>query len=117
MGAARHGAHRLRNGGRTGTLRPMRRLLPCLLALAWAVLAACGSGRGDKAMGEPCGANDECREGVCVGGVRGDDPVCTRSCATTSECPRGWACSGVTQGNVLVCSHGAPTPFGIGARE
>lgn len=68
-------------------------------------------------MGEPCASNAECQEGVCVGGVRGDAPVCTRSCASTDQCPRGWACSGVTRGNLLVCSHGAPTPFGIGARE
>ncbi len=87
---------------------PLFGLLLCL---------GCGAERGDKPVGEPCGGDGECRHGLCVGGVRGDDPVCTRSCASTDDCPRGWACSGVTQSNVLVCSYGAPTPFGVGARE
>jgi hypothetical protein len=85
-----------------------------LMALA---LAACGGERGDKRIGDPCTSNDDCRRGFCVAGVSGNEGVCTRSCANTDECPRGWSCSGVTQDNVLVCSRGAPTPFGIGARE
>jgi hypothetical protein len=96
----------------------MRRVLPFAVGLAWLALAAgCGTSRGTKGMGDPCSSSQECSEGVCVGGVHGDAPACTRSCARTEECPRGWACSGVTEGNLLVCSFGAPTPFGIGARE
>jgi hypothetical protein len=95
----------------------MRSLLGWLALAGLSLACGCGEARGEKRMGEACASNAECSEGVCVGGVRGDDPVCTRSCANTEECPRGWACSGVTQGNVLVCSYGAPTPFGIGARE
>ncbi len=88
------------------------------LPLAWLTLAlACGGGHGDKRTGEPCSSNDECRHGLCIGGVDGEEATCTRSCANTAECPRGWSCSGVTQDNVLVCTHGAPTPFGVGARE
>ena len=87
-----------------------------LLAGLLTVLASCG-GRGDKTIGDPCASASECQEGLCVGGQAGEDPVCTVSCGRTEDCPRGWSCSGVTEGNVLVCSHGAPTPFGIGARE
>lgn len=78
---------------------------------------SCGAERGDKPVGARCSAPEECAHGLCVAGVRGEEPVCTRSCASTRECPRGWACSGVTGDNVLVCAYGAPTPFGIGARE
>ena len=85
-----------------------------LLALGF---AGCSGGGGTKAMGEPCGDARECEHGLCVSGASGEDPVCTRSCASTEDCPRGWSCSGVTQDNVLICSEGAPTPFGIGARE
>ncbi len=98
----------------------MRSLALASLApwLAVALLAlGCSAERGDKQMGERCADTNECARGLCVGGVRGAEPVCTRSCASTDDCPRGWACSGVTQDQVLVCSFGAPTPFGIGARE
>lgn len=77
---------------------------------------ACG-GRGEKAVGEPCGDASECRHGLCVAGVAGEAPVCTRSCASTSECPRGWSCGGVTSQDVVICTQGAANPFGIGARE
>lgn len=88
------------------------------VALAVAALGGCGEEpRGTKAMGEPCGDARECRHHLCVAGASGEDPVCTRSCGSTEECPRGWACSGVTSENVLICSRGAPTPFGVGARE
>jgi len=98
------------------TLRAMRSLLfGAALGLA---LAACSDGsRGDGRVGEACQEADDCRHGLCVGGVAGDAPVCTVSCASTDECPRGWACSGLTGDNVLVCTQGAPTPFGVGARE
>jgi len=91
----------------------------CLAALVSAlVLAACGSPeRGDKHVGDPCADADECRHHLCVEGVGGPEAVCTRSCATATDCPRGWACAGVTDENVLVCTRGAPTPFGIGANE
>lgn len=84
--------------------------------MAGLTLAACG-GRGEVAMGQPCERDTDCARGLCVAGVAGEQAACTRSCGRTSECPRGWACSGVTQNNVLVCSRGAPTPFGIGANE
>jgi hypothetical protein len=79
-------------------------------------LAACG-GRGSKQFGEPCEGDNDCAAGMCVAGADGDQASCTRSCARTTDCPQGWACSGVTQDNVLVCAHGAPTPFGVGANE
>lgn len=85
--------------------------------LALFVVLACTPERGTKRVGERCQSATECAGGYCVAGVRGESPVCTRSCAGTDECPQGWACSGVTDENVLVCSFGAPTPFGIGARE
>ncbi|MGE0785896.1 MAG: hypothetical protein AB7S26_09430 [Sandaracinaceae bacterium] len=90
-------------------------------ARAWLLVlavTACGSsGRGDGAMGSPCDSPDQCRHGLCVGGSVGQDAVCTRSCAATSECPQGWSCSGVTANNVLVCQRGAGNPFGVGTRE
>lgn len=92
--------------------------LASALALGLAALAlGCGGERGDGRMGEACTSNEQCRRGICVAGASGDQGACTKSCASTEECPRGWSCSGVTQDNVLVCSQGAPTPFGIGARE
>ena len=106
----------MRRGPGGGTLAGMWSRALAVLALTVS-LVACGGGRRDKGMGEPCGDADECRHALCVGGVAGDAPVCTRSCATATDCPRGWACSGVTGDNVLVCTRGAPTPFGIGANE
>jgi len=86
-----------------------------LLLLSSALLLGCG-GRGDAAFGAACQQDQDCTHGLCVGGVHGDGPVCTKSCATGTDCPRGWSCSGVTQSNVLVCSHGAATPFGDGSQ-
>ena len=94
------------------------RLCPPWLALLVLCLGGCGEEpRGDKGMGDVCGDARECRHGYCVAGVAGGEPACTRSCGSTEDCPRGWACSAVTEDNVLVCSRGAPTPFGVGARE
>lgn len=93
-----------------------RALFVALTTLAG--LTGCGEEpRGTKAMGEPCGDRRECRHGLCVAGPSGEDPMCTRSCGSTEDCPRGWSCSGVTGDHVLICSRGAPTPFGVGARE
>lgn len=87
-------------------------------AMAALLLLGCGAGgRGDGATGDSCSRDSDCAHGLCVAGVAGDEPACTVSCAETDDCPRGWACSAVTQRNVLVCQRGAPTPFGIGANE
>jgi hypothetical protein len=84
----------------------------CLgIALAALLLAACGS-RGDKRFDQPCSGDDDCASGFCVGGAHGDQPVCTKTCGGADDCPEGWACAGVTSNNVLVCTHGAATPFG-----
>lgn len=88
-----------------------RLALLALMALG-TLLPACGGG--DARLGEPCESDDDCARGLCVGGVNGDRPACTRSCAGNEDCPHGWSCSGVTQNQVLVCSHGAATPFGDG---
>jgi hypothetical protein len=103
----------LRSTSNGGTLPAV----PTGRVLAFCALTLLGCGRGDKETGDRCGADDECARGYCVLGVDGEEATCTHSCASTEECPRGWACSGVTQRNVLVCSRGAPTPFGVGARE
>lgn len=93
---------------RTVSYAPAMRLVAGLiLTLA---LVACG--RGDKELGEACGDDRECAVGLCVAGVDGDAPVCTRSCARTTDCPEGWTCSGATQDNVLICVHRPSTPFG-----
>ncbi len=88
-----------------------------ILGTCAALLVGCGTSRGNKPSGESCGSAEECRHGLCVAGIAGDDPVCTQSCAAAADCPRGWACSGVTEENVLVCTRGAPTPFGVGAND
>lgn len=95
----------------------MRSLRLALPLVALGLVLACSGGSRDKRMGERCASNDECQHGLCIAGVSGDEGACTKSCGSTDECPRGWACSGVTDQNVLVCARGAPTPFGIGARE
>lgn len=87
-------------------------------ALALVLFAGCGSQeRGDKRAGDPCGDAQECRHGLCVAGVAGEDPVCTRSCGSAADCPRGWSCGGVTEDNILICTQGAGNPLGVGARE
>lgn len=99
----------------------MKRLTSTLALLGALALGACGQGEqagaGDREVGEACTAAAQCEHGLCAAGVAGEEPVCTRSCGDTSECPRGWSCSGVTDDNVLVCQRGAGNPFGVGARE
>jgi len=86
-----------------------------LLALA-TLLTLAGCGRGEARFGTPCTADSDCQRGLCVAGVAGDSPVCTTSCGSRADCPPDWACNGVTQANVVVCSRGASTPFGEGSR-
>lgn len=91
-------------------LADVDRVIGLGIAALVAVLG-CG-GRGDKRFGERCYNDVECARGLCVAGARGDQPICTKSCARASDCPEGWSCSGVTADNVLVCAHGSGTPFG-----
>lgn len=88
----------------------MRRML--LAALLAVSVPACGCGGGEAGFGERCDSDGDCADGLCVGGVDGDAPRCTRSCGSQLQCPRGWSCSGVTEKDVLVCQKGAATPFG-----
>lgn len=76
------------------------------------MLLAVGCGRGEKEMGDVCASDNECAAGQCVGGVDGDEPVCTVSCASSDDCPEGWSCSGATQDMVLVCVKRGAMPFG-----
>lgn len=91
--------------------RPLFALVALTLASLLA-LAGCEPDRGDKRMGDACGGDLECREGLCVGGVAGDPPACTKSCGRAEDCPEGWSCSAVTANQVLVCRRGPATPFG-----
>gem|GEM_PF-3559403 len=86
-----------------------------LLALA-TLLTIAGCGRGEARFGQSCTSDSDCQRGLCVAGVAGDAPVCTTSCGSRADCPPDWACNGVTQANVVVCSRGASTPFGEGSR-
>lgn len=88
---------------------------PFLLAAALPLTMA-GCGRGEARFGQPCTSDSDCQRGLCVAGVAGDAPVCTTSCGSRGDCPPDWACNGVTQANVVVCSRGASTPFGEGSR-
>ena len=85
-------------------------------AVLVAVFALVGCGRGEARFGQPCTTNSDCQRGLCVAGVAGEAPVCTTSCGSRADCPPEWACNGVTQANVVVCSRGASTPFGEGTR-
>jgi hypothetical protein len=94
-------------------------VLALLHRARWAVLllgaAACGQGsRGAARTGESCGVDRDCAHGLCVAGVSGPHARCTISCASQTDCPQGWSCTGVTQRNVLVCQRGDPTPLGSG---
>ncbi|AKF06477.1 hypothetical protein DB32_003626 [Sandaracinus amylolyticus] len=82
-----------------------------LAVLVASLAVACSSARGDRRTGQRCADDRECQRGLCVAGVRGEEPVCTVSCASDGECPQGWTCHGVTQANVLVCASGGATPF------
>lgn len=83
------------------------------MLVAWIAVAGCDDGAGgSRELGDRCERGEDCSSGLCVGGVDGDEPRCTRSCATELECPRGWSCSGVTENDILVCRKGAATPFG-----
>jgi hypothetical protein len=84
-----------------------------VLGLLFALLVPACGGRGERRFGERCESDNECQHGLCVGGVAGDAPVCTTSCARASDCPTGWSCTGVTQHQVLVCASGGSTPFGF----
>ncbi len=93
----------------------MRNLLIAVTGGAVALLlaGACGhSGRGHAGPGDRCESNDDCAHGVCVSGAAGDGPACAPSCASNQDCPEGWSCGAVTGDGVVVCRHGASTPFG-----
>lgn len=93
----------------------MRRALGAVAVAAALLAGGCGDDdTGTKGFGNRCAADGECESGLCVGGVDGKEPVCTRSCRNKNDCPDGWSCSGVTQDDVLVCQHGPATPFGAG---
>lgn len=81
------------------------------LAALIVLLAGCGNDV-QKRFGQRCGGDEECVTGLCVAGAGKDHPFCTKSCATGSECPRGYSCSGATGQGVVVCVRGAGTPFG-----
>jgi len=86
-----------------GVLRALMILVPLAIS--------CG-GRGSAGFGESCDSDDACAAGLCVGGVSAEGPVCTKSCASSEECPEGWSCSAATENGVVVCRQGSATPFG-----
>ena len=85
-----------------------------LSTMRWLGLLAIGllACKGTQEIGEPCAKDGDCQAGLCVAGADGDEPVCTKSCGSSEECPDGWSCSGATQNNVLICVHRSATPFG-----
>ncbi|MBM4374319.1 MAG: hypothetical protein FJ095_04475 [Deltaproteobacteria bacterium] len=75
------------------------------LVLAVLVLgAACGGG---AALGEPCdnpGTTDECIDGaVCTNESSSEGNLCRLLCDDQEDCPDGYQCSGITNGNLKSC--------------
>jgi hypothetical protein len=68
-----------------------------------------------RALGERCEESNQCAEGECLAGARGQ-PICTRSCEDGERaCPSGWTCGDVDGRSVCVpprsprgCSVPAP---------
>jgi hypothetical protein len=66
-----------------------------------------------RPFGEPCGGDRDCASGLCVSASQSaDQGVCTVSCATGDDCPRGHSCRGATNNGVVVCLPGPAVPFG-----
>ena len=86
--------------------------LGSLLAIIGLFVMACEETPGEGVDGDPCTANSDCASMLCVAGIDGPEGVCTHTCGANTDCPEGWSCGAVTEGNVVVCRHGASTPFG-----
>lgn len=69
--------------------------------------------RQERQYGEPCEADRDCASGLCVSASESAERgVCTVSCATGADCPRGHSCRGATNSGVVVCLPGPAVPFG-----
>jgi hypothetical protein len=63
--------------------------------------------------GEPCEGDRDCASGLCVSpSQNAEKGVCTVSCSTGDDCPRGHSCRGATNAGVVVCLPGPAVPFG-----
>ncbi len=55
------------------------------------------------AFGKRCQRNAQCESGACVFPGEIAYGTCTRSCATSAECPDGWNCRNFTHDKSLHC--------------
>jgi hypothetical protein len=66
--------------------------------------AACSEG---TPLGEPCdrpGETEECIDGaVCTNESSSDANLCRKLCDAQDDCPDGYQCSGITNGNLKSC--------------
>jgi hypothetical protein len=82
-----------------------RRAAGSALALASLLLVtACG----DPEVGEECddvGSSTECEDGAICTNQNGES-ICRASCMEQEDCPRGFACNGVSGTNLKSCQPG-----------
>jgi MYXO-CTERM domain-containing protein len=57
-------------------------------------------------LGSTCAGHDECASGSC-GFLEGTGNLCTRACASGSECPDGFECSNAAGGQATKCWPGS----------
>jgi len=50
----------------------------------------------------PCSSGDECPTGICTDDGQGGEPMCTKTCQSSEDCPSTFNCS-PTQSDISVC--------------
>lgn len=80
----------------------------CASGYAW--LPSDCTGGGTAAFGEPCTSPRDCASGgYCVGDAMSTSGICTRACVDDCNCPRGYACVGLSGSTDRACFIGDNT--------